>query len=66
MVIERLNTEGVMYKTYKRESFDEFDDVGEGVRRENGKYKSKYWTEVQSPGTLHVSAVEKKKHISRV
>ena len=48
--MERLNTEGVLYKPNKRDNVDEFDDVGEGVGMENGKYKSsKYWPDIESP-----------------
>ncbi|XP_073360653.1 uncharacterized protein [Aegilops tauschii subsp. strangulata] len=36
MVMERLNTEGVLYKPNKRDNNDEFDNVGEGVGMENG------------------------------
>ena len=54
MVMERLNTEGVMYKPNKRDNIEEFDDVGEGVGMENGKYKSKYWPEVESPTDVKI------------
>lgn len=50
MVMERLNTEGVLYKPNKRDNNDEFDNVGEGVGMENGQYKSsKYWPDIDSP-----------------
>ena len=50
MVMERLNTEGVLYKPNKRDNNDEFDNVDEGVGMENGKYKSsKYWPDIDSP-----------------
>nr|XP_020180203.1 uncharacterized protein LOC109765843 [Aegilops tauschii subsp. strangulata] len=54
MVMERLNTEGVMYKPNKRDNVDEFDDVGEGVGMQNGKYKSKYWLDVESPTNVMI------------
>ena len=52
--MERLNTEGVMYQPNKRDNVEEFDDVGEEVGRENGKYKSKYWPEVESPTDVKI------------
>ena len=54
MVMERLNTEGVIYKLNKQDNVEEFDDVGEGVGMENGKYKSKYWPEVESPTDVKI------------
>ncbi|XP_020164530.1 uncharacterized protein [Aegilops tauschii subsp. strangulata] len=55
MVMERLNTEGVMYKSIKRDNVDEFDDVGEGVGMKNGKYKSsKYWPDIESPTDVKI------------
>ncbi|KAF7044866.1 hypothetical protein CFC21_054036 [Triticum aestivum] len=50
MVMEKLNTEGVLYKPNKRDTNDEFDNVDEEVGMENGKYKSsKYWPDIDSP-----------------
>ncbi|VAH84427.1 unnamed protein product [Triticum turgidum subsp. durum] len=59
MVMERLNTEGVMYKPNKRENVDEFDDVGEGVGMRNGNYQSKYgaskyWPDIESPTDIKI------------
>ena len=55
MVMERLNTEGVLYKPNKRDNNDEFDNVGEGVGMENGQYKSsKYWPDIDSPTDVKV------------
>ncbi|KAF7075217.1 hypothetical protein CFC21_080006 [Triticum aestivum] len=55
MVMERLNTEGVLYKPNKRDNNDEFDNVGEGVGMENGKYKSsKYWPDIESPTDVKI------------
>ncbi|XBH78195.1 hypothetical protein VPH35_104528 [Triticum aestivum] len=49
MVMEKFNTEGVLYKPNKRDTNDEFDNVGEEVGMENGKYKSsKYWPDIDS------------------
>ncbi|KAF7101514.1 hypothetical protein CFC21_102835 [Triticum aestivum] len=50
MVMEKLNTEGVLYKPNKRDSNDEFVNVCQGVGMENGQYKSsKYWPDIDSP-----------------
>ena len=50
MVMEKLNTEGVLYKPNKRDSNDEFVNVRQGVGMENGQYKSsKYWPDIDSP-----------------
>ena len=55
MVMERLNTEGVLYKPNKGDTNDEFDNVGEEVGMENGKYKSsKYWPDIDSPTDVKV------------
>jgi len=55
MVMEKLNTEGVLYKPNKRDTNDEFDNVGEGVGMENGQYKSsKYWPNIDSPTDLKI------------
>ncbi|XBI16862.1 hypothetical protein VPH35_059044 [Triticum aestivum] len=51
----RLNTEGVLYKPNKRDNNDEFDNVGEGVGMENGKYKSsKCWPDIESPTDVKI------------
>nr|XP_045089533.1 uncharacterized protein LOC123497247 [Aegilops tauschii subsp. strangulata] len=56
MVMERLNTEGVLYKPNKRDNDDEFDNVGEGVGMENGKYKSsKYWPDIEPTDNADIS-----------
>ncbi|XBI77993.1 hypothetical protein VPH35_087765 [Triticum aestivum] len=50
MVMEKLNTEGVLYKPNKRYNNDEFVNVRQGVGMENGQYKSsKYWPDIDSP-----------------
>ncbi|KAF7031969.1 hypothetical protein CFC21_043207 [Triticum aestivum] len=50
MVMEKLNTEGVLYKPNKRDSNDEFVNVRQGVGMKNGQYKSsKYWPDIDSP-----------------
>ncbi|XBI68879.1 hypothetical protein VPH35_048025 [Triticum aestivum] len=55
MVMERLNTEGVLYKPNKRDNNDEFNNVGEGVGMENGPYNSsKYWPDIDSPTDVKV------------
>ena len=55
MVMEKLSTEGVLYKPNKRDTNDEFDNVGEGVGMENGQYKSsKYWPDIDSPTDVKV------------
>ncbi|KAF7081131.1 hypothetical protein CFC21_085103 [Triticum aestivum] len=52
MVMERLNTEGVVYKPNKRDNNDEFDNVGEGA---GGQYKSsKYWPDIDSTTDVKV------------
>ncbi|XBI05426.1 hypothetical protein VPH35_133590 [Triticum aestivum] len=49
MVMEKLNTEGVLYKPNKRDNNDEFVNVRQGVGMENGQYKSsKYWPDIDS------------------
>jgi hypothetical protein len=60
MVIEKLNTEGVMYKPFKRENFDDYAAVDEAVHRENVRYKPKEFPEVDSTASLHVDTEEKK------
>ena len=58
MVMERLNTEGVLYKPNKRDNNDEFDNVGEGVGMENGQYKSsKYWPDIESPMNVKIGNI---------
>ena len=55
MVMERLNTKGVLYKPNKRDNNDEFHNVGEGVGMENGQYKSsKYWPDIESPTDVKI------------
>ena len=55
MVMEKLNTEGVLYNPNKRDNNDEFVNVRQGVGMENGQYKSsKYWPNIDSPTDVKV------------